>query len=164
MLVLLLTLQPSCLADEILEHKLKALYMLRLADFITWPDNLEITSFTLCIDPKDPVAKQLQKIDKPRVKSLAVLVIDLPTVENIAQCQMLYLSKSSLKLMLTDYSVVTLSSEVGFAEQGGMIEFYQAQNKIKMKANLVAVKRKGIKFSSKLIPLLQIVKQKGNLL
>jgi len=159
--ILLLFMPPIGMANESMEYKLKALYILRLADFITWPETPNKKNFTICIDLSDPIAEQLQKIELPIIKTLSVAVIDLPKKQNVQQCHIIYLAKESLSLAFTNSPVLTLSSDLGFAEQGGMIGFYLEGGKVKMKANLLAANKVSIQFSSKLIRLMQLVKSVG---
>ncbi len=159
MVMIFLLVMPSvCLANNLMEYRLKALYILRLADFITWPKSSERTHFTVCIDLHDAVAKELQKIEAPLVKSLPVVVIQLPQKQNIQQCQIVYLTKESFNLIFTEKPVLTVSSELDFAEQGGMIEFFLEGDKVKMKVNLFVANKVGLQLSSKLIRLMQRVK------
>lgn len=156
-IVFSLLISSSCFANESMAYKLKALYILRIADFISWPNLSDSRQFTVCINAKDPVAMQLQKMQVPTVKSLPLVVMDLTNNTSLEQCHIAYFSKGQRKPTYTPYPVLTLSSKLSFAEQGGMVEFYLEKDKVKMKANLLAVNKVGIKFSSKLIRLMQLV-------
>ncbi len=144
-------------ADTDFEYKLKALYLTRLADFISWPDGKIKDHFIICIDSDDKVAIQLQNITVGKILKKPVKIITLPAVPAIKQCDLLYLSSGTVDPFLAEQAVLTVSSQTGFAKQGGMIEFYIAENKVRMKANLSAVNKAGIKISSKLIRLLKII-------
>jgi len=162
LLILFATESVSLAADTNFEYKLKALYISRLADFITWPNETEKQAFKICIDSIDEVAIQLKKIKLADVLNRQVEIIAPPKDLSIAQCNFLYLSQGQVDSSLANSPVLTLSSQPGFAEQGGMIEFYIEQGKVRMKANLVAINQSGIKLSSKLLRLLKIVKQKDD--
>ena len=140
-----------------LEYKLKALYIVRLAAFITWPENSENQTFKICIDSSDQIASQLRQMSVSKIKGRKLEIIDLPVDASISQCSVLYLLHGQVKPLLVHMPVLTVSSQENFAEQGGMIEFYIDRNKVRMKANLHAVNKAGIKLSSKLIRLLSIV-------
>ncbi|MFW5444356.1 MAG: YfiR family protein [Methylococcaceae bacterium] len=148
-------------ADEAqnLEYKLKALYIIRLSKFIIWPESPNKNSFKICIDSKDQVAIQLKKTTKTDINGRKLEIIDPPVDFSIAQCDFLYFSSGLIDSAIVNIPVVTISSHKNFAEQGGMIEFYIDDSKVRMKANLQVVNRAGIKLSSKLIRLLKIVKQ-----
>ena len=143
-----------------LEYKLKALYIVRLAKFITWPENPQKNSFRICIDSSDKVAVQLRKTTETEINGRKLEIIDPPSDYTITQCDFLYLSEGKVDLSLAYFPIFTISSQADFAEQGGMIEFYIDLGKVRMKANLAAANKAGIKLSSKLIRLLKTVKQR----
>ncbi len=148
----------SFAADADFEYKLKALYITRLADFISWPNTAKKNTFKICINSTDKVAIQLKKIEPDAILNRQVEIIDPPSGTSITQCDFLYISRGKVDSSLINIPVFTLSSQADFAEQGGMIEFYINQRKVKMKANLSAINKAGIKVSSKLLRLLKIVK------
>ncbi len=141
------------------EYKLKALYIISLAGFINWPENSQKQSFKICIDSSDQVAVQLKKQTLTEIKGRKLEILDPPTDASISQCDFLYSSEGNIHSSLAHLPVFTLSSQQGFAEQGGMIEFYIDQAKVRMKANLQAVNKADIRLSSKLLRLIKIVKQ-----
>lgn len=140
------------------EYKLKALYIARLVDFIAWPDDEKKSTFKICINSTDKVAIELKKIELEDIIDKQVEIIDPPTDSSITTCNFLYISRGKVDPTLSNAPVFTLSSQTHFAEQGGMIEFYIDQNKIRMKVNLIAVNKAGLKVSSKLMLLLTVVK------
>jgi len=150
----------SLAADSGFEYKLKALYISRLADFISWPQSIENQTFKICIDSDDEVAIQLKKIKLADVLNRQVEIIAPPKGLLLTQCHFLYISQGQVDSSLANAPILTLSSQAGFAEQGGMIEFYLEQSKVRMKVNLRALNQSSIKLSSKLLRLLKIVKQK----
>lgn len=158
-LVILFTCNSVSFADEqSLEHRLKALYIIRLADYISWPNAQKKTTFQICIEPADAIAKELEKITTTVINGRNLKIIPPPTDSTIDQCDFLYLSKGEIKPSLAKTPVVTISSQEGFAINGGMIEFYLENTKVRMKANLQSVNKAGISMSSKLLRLLKIVK------
>ncbi len=144
-------------AENDFEYKLKALYISRLADFISWPADKIKHHFIICIDTDDKVAQQLLSLDIVKILKRPVKIIPPPAASDIKQCDVLYISSEKVDLSITEYPILTLGSHPGFAKQGGIIEFYIAENKVRMKANLSAARKAGIKISSKLIRLLKIV-------
>jgi len=148
----------SFAADADFEYKLKALYITRLADFIIWPETTNKNTFKICIDFTDKVADQLKKIKPDEILNYPVEILDISLDIPITQCDFLYISQSKADPTLANIPVFTISSQTGFSAQGGMIEFYVYQSKVKMKANLHAINQAGLTVSSKLLRLLKIVK------
>ena len=158
LLMVLISNSVSFGADADFEYKLKALYITRLADYIIWPDTEKKNTFKICIDSTDKVAVQLKKIELEDILDRQVEIITPPSDSLLKQCDFLYISSGKVDSSMANIPVFTLSSQADFAEQGGMIEFYIDQSKVRMKANLYAVNKAGIKVSSKLVRLLKIVK------
>jgi hypothetical protein len=158
LLLVFISNSVSFAADADFEYKLKALFITRLADFITWPENVKKSTFKICINSTEKVAIQLKMIDLDEIQDRPVEIIDVPSDLSIAQCDFLYISHGTIDPALATTPVFTLSSQENFSEQGGMVEFYVDQYKVKMRANLFAINKAGIKVSSKLLRLLTIVK------
>ncbi|MFK5947709.1 MAG: YfiR family protein [Methylococcales bacterium] len=158
-ILLMVCMTPSVnfATDVDFEYKLKALYITRLADFIIWPETTNRKAFKICIDKMDKVAAQLRALDIKRILNRKLELVDKPDSLVIKQCDFLYLSAGKVPPLLENIAVFTLSSQPGFSEQGGMIEFYLDQSKVRMKVNLKAVNKVGIKLSSKLERLLKVV-------
>lgn len=161
LLMVLITESVSFAADTDFEYKLKALYISRLPTFTHWPESAKHNTFKICIDATDKVAQQLKMLKLAEILDMQVEIIAPPADLSISQCNILYISQGKVSSALRNIPVLTLSSQAGFAEQGGMIEFYIDQSKVRMKANLYTVNESGIKLSSKLLRLLKIVKQQG---
>jgi hypothetical protein len=158
LLLILLFNSVSFAVDADFEYKLKALYITRLADFIVWPENVKKGIFKICIDSTEKVAIQLKIINLDEIQGRPVEIIDIPSDSSISQCDFLYISHGKVDPALATTSVFTLSSQENFSEQGGMVEFYVDQYKVKMRGNIFAINKAGIKVSSKLLRLLTIVK------
>jgi len=157
LLLVYLSNSVSFAADADFEYKLKALYITRLADFIKWPEDVKKKTFKICIDSTDKVAIQLKKIELDEILHRPVEIIAPPSDSSISQCDFLYIVQGKADSSLANTPVFTLSSQTDFSAQGGMIEFYVDQSKVKMRANLVAIKKAGLTVSSKLLRLLKIV-------
>lgn len=157
LLLLFIYNSASFAADADFEYKLKALYITRLADFIIWPETANKNTFIICIDSTDKVTIQLKKIGFDKILSLPVEILDIPADSSITQCNFLYISQGKVEPALANTPVFTLSSQADFSAQGGMIEFYVEQSKVKMRANLSAINQAGLTVSSKLLRLLKIV-------
>ena len=152
------TLTPSCASANAMENKLKALYIVRIAEFIKWPEAAEKTSFKLCIAEKSPTFEPLQLLQVDTINNLPLRIVALTQDTPLLDCQVLYSEKGKSVISVIHHAILTISSEPHFARQGGMIEFYIAQSKVRMKANLEAFALARLKPSSKLIRLLTIVK------
>lgn len=76
-------------------------------------------------------------------------------------CQMLFINTpgrtKEVLAALSGKSILTVGDGEDFAKNGGMIQFYLANNKTRIKINLTAAKAANITISSKLLRLAEIV-------
>lgn len=144
--------------DLNIEQRLKALYILRLAPFVSWPENPLATTFKICVDPEDLITVEFNIIGPIEVNGRRLELIDIRDNDNLSQCDVMYISEGLDIAFSNQLPALTISSQNHFAEGGGMIEFYIVNSKVRMKTNLQAVDKAGMKFSSKLLRLLKIVK------
>jgi len=154
--IVFFTSAPSYASDSSMEDKLKALYIVRVAEFIEWPESTKKTSFKICISENNSIFEPLQLLQVDTINKLPLHIIALNKDTPLLDCQILYTEKGQAEISVI-HPILTISSELYFAQQGGMIEFYIVQSKVRMKANLEAFALAHLKPSSKLIRLLTIV-------
>lgn len=84
-------------------------------------------------------------------------------------CQALFLSPGSsaawtqLRAELAALPVLTISEAPGFCEQGGMLNLFEQDHRIRFEANPGAADQAGLKLRSTLLTLATIVKSKGGM-
>jgi hypothetical protein len=149
------------------EYQIKAAFLLNFAQFVQWPD----TSFTspgapLCVgvlgeDPFGGVLEETVRGESIHDHKLAVR--GAAKVEDLAGCQLVFVSKSEGKRVaeilarMDSLPVMTVSEVSGFAKQGGTINFYKEQNKVRFEINPGAARQRGLKINSQLLGLGKIV-------
>ncbi len=150
--------------SENLEAKLKAVYLIHLGEFIEWPNTHKMQdSFSICIDPGEPINSYLQEVSQHLVQGKPLKIINTLDIEQFKTCHIVYIGSAQLlknpmlPQFLVNNSVLTVSSVSGLIEQGGSIEFYIKNNKVRMRINLAASKKSGLVISSKLLRLMEIV-------
>lgn len=80
----------------------------------------------------------------------------------VDECRIIFLSdlnvlNSSILEQMYKNHVLLVSDVAGFAARGGMIEFTLRDNKLKLVVNLKSVKQAGLKLSSKLLRMAEIL-------
>jgi len=149
------------------EYEIKAAFIYNFAKFTDWPDgtftddtNATITLCVICQDSFDDIVDSLRgKI----VKNKKLVVKQCKQVQNIDECQIIFIrSSDSIKWRQTletveNRKVLTIGEMEGFAQFGGMINFIIVNNKVRFEINIDAAKRAGLKLSSKLLKLANIV-------
>jgi hypothetical protein len=154
--------------DLVDEYKLKAAILYHLTQFVEWPDppNAGLHApILLCILGQDPFADSLAStLPKETDSGRPVLIRHLKSVAEFPGCQILYISSSERKnaehifSILSGSSVLTVGEMTQFAAHGGIVQFSIEDRHVRFAINLDAATRAGLKISSKLLVLAQIVR------
>ena len=149
------------------EYEVKAAFVFHFAQFVDWPDSAFSSSDApICIGiiGTDPFGSLLDQIVQGEtVHSRKFVVKRANNVEDLKNCHLLFISKTErgqipqILNALGNAPVLTVSETEGFANQGGGINFYIADNKVRFEINPEAAKRRGLKISSKLLGLGTVV-------
>ena len=150
------------------EYELKAAMLYNLARFVEWPASTypdPQAPILMCVLGKDPFGSSLAStVSRKTVNSRSVLIRRLQNEKEIRTCHVLYISSSERKTIaqifstLNGSSVLTVGEMTQFAAHGGMIQFSLEDQRVRFDINLDATTRAGLKISSKLLVLAQIVK------
>lgn len=145
--------------------RIKAAYVYHFANFAEWPAEKE-KYIRLCTLGEGEVANRLQDLDERELEQGRILrVVVRPPREEIAKaCDMLFIGQNlgaeldppaAMRLQLG--ALLSVSDRTGFAKNGGMIEMFLRDDKVRMRVNLDVVRASGIRLSSKLLRLAEIV-------
>src|ERR1051325_1452244 len=132
------------------EYDLKAVFLINLAQIVEWPSQScpdDKTTFTICVLGEDPFGKSLDEIvEKETVHERRILIRHCKTLQDITDCQILFISRSEASRLSEIFQfvdgkgVLTVGDTDGFSTHGGMIGFVIVQNRLQVKINLVAAK------------------------
>ena len=149
------------------EYEIKAAYLVNFANFVEWPGSKgESVSapIRVCVLGSDPVGGSLSRMMAGRLsQDKSLLLRHMARSEPVTDCQILYISPSEGKYIpqildsLRGASVLTVGENDQFAAWGGMIQLVMENNRIRFKINPSAASRAGIRISSKLLALAEIV-------
>lgn len=149
------------------EYEIKAAYLLNFPSFVEWPGSAtpELQSpIRFCLAGPDPLGSSLSRMIADRLsRGRSLLFRRLDRTDSFSNCQILYISASEGKYIpqildsLHGASILTVGENDQFAEQGGMIQLVMQDNRIHFKINPTAASQAGIRISSKLLALAQIV-------
>jgi hypothetical protein len=154
--------------DPVDEYQLKAALLYHLSQFVEWPDSGRANRHAplfVCILGQDPFANSLinsmpKETDTGRPMIVRQLARDTP----ISGCHILYISSSERKsadhifMSLDGSGVLTVGEMTQFAARGGIVQFNLGDRRVRFDINLGAASRSGLKISSKLLALAQIVR------
>jgi hypothetical protein len=167
-----LTPAPAQVDDGYLEvnreYAIKAAYLYNFGRYVEWPPESfggNDSPFVIGVLGKDPFGAILDEIAATKkVEGRRVIVRRFATMAEYKPCHILFVAASvapdqkAAALKKAHGSVVLLvGEEAGFARQGGTVNFFIEQNKVRFEINLDAAKREQLRISSKLLSLARIV-------
>lgn len=148
------------------EYEVKAAFIYNFSRFIDWPQEAGETDADLyfCVLGRDPFGEALESLEGKEVQGRTLKTRRLKRIDERGDCAILYISPSLagdytglLDVLGQDRGVLSVSDIDGFAENGGVIELYLEQNKVRFAINIEAARRAGLEMSSQLLRLARIV-------
>jgi len=152
------------------EYFVKAAFIYNFARLVEWPDNAYNSNdkyFKLCLVGDDPFGEALKTIENKKVADRLLSIQKLEHLENVSQCQILFVRSSETQLpkllnSVKQYPILTVSDMPDFAEQGGHIHLLlNDKDKLNLKVNLEAIKQANLSISSRILVLSEIVSTRG---
>ena len=117
---------------------------------------------------QDPFANTLaQIVQGERINGRAIVVRKYHDMRNIKECHVLFIPKTeanNIDLILPSTegsSVLTVGEVEGFAEEGGAVNFFVQDNKLRFEINPEVLKKANLQASSRLLRLAKIVGSAG---
>jgi hypothetical protein len=145
------------------EDAIQAAFLFNFLKFVEWPpevfDDPE-SPIIICTVGESPLITTVQALEGKRTRQRPLIIKRYDAVKTAQRCHVLLVSESAGKgaypaiaSRLKGTSVLTVGNQEGFAEKGGMIEMYSAENKIRFNINLSSAKQSSLKISSQLLKL-----------
>lgn len=149
------------------EQELKAIYLFRLAYYVSWPNSQNnLNSFNLCLIGKIPFESSLRKFNhNKRIKNKLIYIKNITAINQIKQCHVLFIGISERNRMdkilnsTKKYSILTVSENRGFVEKNGMIQFHGRNQRIRLKINNQIAREQNIFISSELLAIANVIKR-----
>ena len=150
------------------EYRVKAAFLYTFAKFVTWPQHSGAdTSDTMhiCVLGKDPFGDAFETVFARTTTPRRVEVTRHRSASGTTACDVVFISASErerLPRILRHFgnrAVLTVSDMEGFADSGGMINFVIRNNRVGFRINLDAAERSGLKLSSKLLRLADVIRE-----
>jgi hypothetical protein len=160
-------------SDGTIGYKVKTAFLFNFAKFIEWPASSFATPqspFTICVLGQDPFGSILTDTLQGKIIGDRPLAVRRLTDKSEARsCQIVFVSSSESPHLadiigtLRGAKVLLVGETNGFAINGGTIEFTLDDDHVRFAINTDAADRSGLKFSSKLLALAQIVHDQQHL-
>jgi hypothetical protein len=162
-----LALLPSPVLAAPTTEQVEAVFLFNFSQFVEWPPQAFAQAgspIVICVLGSDPFGATLDEVVRGEtVQGRALTVRRFQRVEDLTECQILFISRSEQARLqpilktLQGRSILTVSDLEEFASDGGVICFVLVDNKIRLRVNLHAAKAAGLTLSSKLLRPAQIV-------
>jgi hypothetical protein len=151
------------------EYQIKAAFLFNFAQFTEWPTlTNDDTPFRIGVLGDNPFGVALDEtVQGEAIKNHKITVQHAQRIADLKNCQMIFISKSEKKRIseilsrLDSAAILTVSEIEGFAESGGVINFYLEGKKVRFEINPAAARHEGLKISSQLLSLGKIVEPAG---
>lgn len=149
------------------EYEIKAVYLFNLGHFIRWKDEITAQNFEICVFGENPFGVNLDYISNKEklIQNHAVSLKYLSKPEDIHDCHVLFISRSaesqfaSLFAALKNKPILTVGDTERFVLEGGMVQFYAREGKIRLMIDPQTLEESGLKPSSHLMGIAQLIKK-----
>lgn len=159
-------LMAAASAQTPTEYQVKAAFLYNFAKFIQWPSEPPVDegAFVISILGRDPFGRALDDtLQGKTIDNRKIILRRVSRVEDVGPSQILFISDSErdrlpqiLEQMGTR-AVLTVGEMSQFAERGGVIRLKMDQDRIRFEINVAAAERSGLRISSQLLKLAEIV-------
>jgi len=165
LLTLLLAWLPGSEVRAESEAEVKAAFLYNFARYVEWPEGTFAdpqVPVVVCVRGDDAFREIVDETVEGKTVGDRPVVVERDGSGNERACHLLYVGDGvsdarSLLERLADRSVFTVSDRSGFAERGGIANFFRAENRIRFEINPEAARRAGLRISSRLLRLAKVV-------
>lgn len=161
-------LSSDSFAESRTEYKVKAAFLYHFVQFAEWPEQAfphKDSRIHICNYGKDSFEGLLEKtFDGKTVKTRRFIVLSSVAERDLQACHVLFVNRKvdvnqkDVQRILRQTQALLVGETNDFLQDGGMIQFFHANKKIRFAVNPDSLERKNIHLSSKLLRLAKIVR------
>lgn len=167
-LALAMLFSRSARGAEFTESRVKALFLLKFAQYVEWPAGVMADTnapMVIGVVGGDGVGDELAKaIEGKTVNGHLFVIKQLTADADPGGCQILFISDREVPAMgkilgkAAGQPILTVGEDSAFAENEGMINFVRKEESVHLEINVAPAKKAGLKISSKLLSVADVVK------
>jgi hypothetical protein len=169
--ICLLVFSPICSYCQSLtgaEYEVKMGFIYNFANFVTWPKEAFKGSddkLYFCFFSDQPAANVLFKLHDQPIQNRKLTVSKIGSEISDEKCNILFFGTDDETYIrqtlafIRGQHILTIGEVQGFAQMGGIINFFNQNNKLRFEVNIDAAKRENLKFSAQLLQAAQIVEE-----
>jgi hypothetical protein len=143
------------------EYQVKAVFLFNFTQFVEWPQGIFHSMqepFVIGVTGENPFGSYLNAtVSGEKCGTHPIIIKYFRRIEDIGNCHMLYIHSDDLEEVkkilasIPQKNILTVNDLAGFTKEGGMIQFYIEDNKIRLRINAQRSKAAGLNISSKLL-------------
>jgi hypothetical protein len=166
----MLSIKSPAIGQSAGVYDIQSAYLYKITSFIEWPKKSMDPgkdTFVIGIAGHGPINYILKRDYKDRkIKNKEVAIEEVIALEDIKKCDLLYINRSEeahvneIMEMANRQGVLAFAYMEGFGEQGGHVNFYIENNKVRFEINHGALKNVGFSVGSLLLDYARIVETK----
>ncbi|RJQ65680.1 MAG: YfiR family protein [Desulfobacteraceae bacterium] len=161
---------PSALSGPVVgpEYEVKAGFIYNFANFVTWPEEVfknKNEPLVLCFSSDDPASDVLLQLDTKIIKGRKLKVVPYRDSDCLMQSHIFFFGTQDRLFiqkilgLAKGRGILTIGEIEGFTQMGGIINFFEEQNRLRFEVNIDAAQREGLKLSSQLLVSAEIVRE-----
>ena len=148
------------------EYTVKAAFLYNFAKFVEWPAGAfsgSTSPIVIWVLGEDPFGDALGSLKGKTANGRPIVVRYAANLGELERCHLLFVSASEKanlpKILQTTkgWSILTVGDMNGFAQDGGIINLVNEEQRIRIEVNMEAAQLSRLKISSKLLALAKIV-------
>lgn len=147
------------------QSQFMAIYLMHFANFIEWPDSAQPdkTQFNICFYADERLSGYIKELRGETINNGTINVVEAPEQQQLTECQIVFIEHSQIerfteiKTQTQQSAILFVSDKTGFIDQGGTMEYFVANNKLRFAVNMKAAKEKELILSSKLLMIAKII-------
>ena len=153
-------------AEALDEYQVKVAFLYHFSKFVDWPASTFMATnghLRICVMGKDPFGQSLDAtLANKSVRNHPFEIRRNPPTTELQHCHLLYLPASTssqiraLRHQVAKENVLTVGETLNFMRQGGMVQIFFDNQKIRFTVHTDAVNQTNLKISSKLLRLAKI--------
>ena len=146
------------------EYHLKAAFLRYVAKYVEWPtDAIKGGTLNICILGQVSSFQGINSINNKIVNDLTLSIKKILNTDESDSCQLVFVCKTEednlipIIKSLGNKPILSFGDMDGFAEKGGAMNFYIANNRLAIMVNLPSIKEANLKINPQMLRLVTIV-------
>ncbi|MDY6948824.1 MAG: YfiR family protein [Pseudomonadota bacterium] len=157
-LAMLTTAAVSAPPDDVVqrEDQFKAAYVFNFVKFVAWPEDTAADPLLVCFVGAERVYGAFTAtIDRSRPGMRRLAALQIADASPAGTCNVLYIDAATASGYALPHApnVLTISDADGFAANGGMIELFTENHRLRFVINVGSAQQAGLRISSDLLKL-----------